>query len=96
MTEPEWRLWHRLKGRGLNGFKVARQVPTGPFILDFCCREEKLAIEIDGWTHDDPASDARRTAWLEGQGYRVIRFANDEVMTNIEGVLETILLALQK
>lgn len=98
MTEPEWRLWHALRNRQLDGKKIVRQCPIGPYIADFCCRERRLIIEIDGWTHgkdDEIQRDLRRTAWLEENGYRVLRFHNEEVMRNLEGVLETIRLALE-
>jgi very-short-patch-repair endonuclease len=98
MTEPEWRLWHRLKGRALGGAKFLRQWPVGPYVADFCCREARLIVEIDGWTHGEPAEiahDARRSAFLAAEGYRILRFQNAEVMDNLEGVLETILLDLR-
>jgi very-short-patch-repair endonuclease len=73
--------------------KFTRQGSIGPFFADFCCREAKLIIEIDGVTHATPeelASDARRTAWLVGQGYRVIRFRNEELIGDLDFVLERI------
>jgi very-short-patch-repair endonuclease len=66
----------------------------GPFIADFVARSRKLIIEIDGDTHVDAARDNRRTEWLNQQGYQVIRFGNSDVMRNLEGVLETIGVAL--
>ena len=79
------------------GLKFSRQVSIGPFFADFCCREAKLVIEIDGVTHETPeelANDTRRTAWLEAQGYRVIRFRNEELMGDLDAVLERIKLSL--
>jgi len=96
-TTPEKRLWYKISNRQLCGEKFVRQEPIGPFIVDFCCREHKLVIEIDGWTHgteEERAYDAARTNYLAAQGYQVIRFNNDEVMKNLDGVLETIVLHL--
>jgi very-short-patch-repair endonuclease len=98
-TEAERRLWRRLRNRALGGFKFARQEPIGPHFADFVCREEKLVIEIDGATHstdDERCGDAAREQVLHDRGYRVARFGNDEVYRNIEGVLETILAALER
>ena len=92
-TAAESRLWACLRNRQLGGVKFARQVSIGPFFADFCCREAKLVIEIDGVTHETPeevSHDARRTAWLEAQGYRVIRFRNEEMMGDLDFVLEKI------
>jgi very-short-patch-repair endonuclease len=86
-----------LRNRQLNGMKFARQVSIGPFFADFCCREAKLVIEIDGVTHEtqeELASDFRRTAWLEAQGYNVIRFRNEDLMGDLDAVLEKIKLSL--
>ncbi|WP_407518718.1 endonuclease domain-containing protein [Methylobacterium oryzisoli] len=93
-TEPEARLWSRLRDRRLGGFKVVRQCPIGPYVADFACREARLIIELDGGQHADSAHDRRRDAWLASQGFRVLRFWNDEVSSNLPGVLETILAAL--
>ena len=79
------------------GAKFRRQVPIGPFIADFLCKELSIIVEADGGQHSDQeAYDARRTAWLESQGYRVLRFWNNEVLENIEGVLEVIQGALSR
>ncbi|MEE2916167.1 MAG: endonuclease domain-containing protein, partial [Pseudomonadota bacterium] len=94
MTEPETRLWLALRGRRLDGVKFSRQVVAGPYILDFCARTLKLAIEVDGDTHADQSRDDRRTAWLKARGYRVMRFTNADVMMNLDGVLQTILSAV--
>ena len=93
MTPPEARLWTRLRGKRLRGFKFRRQHPIGPFILDFYCAEARLAIEVDGQGHQHPerqAYDRRRTVWLHGQGVRVIRLAAEAVRTELDGVLEFI------
>lgn len=94
MTDAERRLWATLRGRRLRGYKFRRQHPVGPFILDFVCIEHRLVIEADGGQHSDNATDDRRTAWLSRRGWRVIRFWNNEILSNTEGVQEAILEAL--
>ena len=92
-TLAESKLWACLRNRQLGGVKFARQVPIGPFFADFCCRGAKIIIEIDGVTHETPeelSRDARRTAWLEAQRYRVIRFRNEDLMGDLDAVLERI------
>ena len=94
-TDAEARLWKSLRNRKLGGWKWKRQVPNGPFILDFLCIEGGLVVELDGCQHSDQvAYDARRTAYLERQGLRVLRFWNREVFENMDGVCWTILDAL--
>ena len=94
-TPAEARLWYNLRARRFAAVKFTHQVVIGPFIADFVARSRKFVIELDGDTHaDDESADARRTAWLERQGYRVIRFDNADVMGNLDGVLETIGAAL--
>jgi very-short-patch-repair endonuclease len=92
-TEAEAKIWRLLKGRQLGSHKFRRQVPMGPYILDFICFETKLVIEIDGGQHAGESST--RQDWLEGQDYRVLRFWNNEVMGNIEGVRRVIVEALE-
>ena len=95
-TEAESRLWQRLRDRQLAGVKFRRQAPVGPYIADFICLAAKLIVEIDGGQHAESAeADAARTAWLEGQGFRVLRFWNNDAMANTDGVLEEILAALR-
>src|SRR6266849_2047227 len=94
MTDAERRLWATLRGRRLQGHKFRRQYPLGPFILDFVCIEHRLVIEADGGQHADNEADQRRTTWLEKRGWRVIRFWNNEILSNTEGVAEAILQAL--
>ncbi len=97
MTDAEQRLWHHLKNRQLDGFKFRRQHPTGRYVLDFYCDDAKLAIELDGGQHADPARaahDDERTRWLAREGVRVVRFWNNDVLTNTEGVLELVRSAL--
>ncbi len=87
-TEAEKVIWRALRNRRLNGHKFRRQHPIGKFVADFCCMEAMLIVEIDGGQHDRQAeADARRTSELERQGYRVVRFWNNEVLGNLEGVL---------
>ncbi|MFL9842175.1 DUF559 domain-containing protein [Sphingomonas sp. ST-64] len=94
MTQPERELWIALRAKRFDGIKFTRQVVIGPYIADFVCRSRKLIIELDGATHDDASRDDQRTTFLEGQGYRVVRFWNNDVMTNLEGVLDALSEAL--
>jgi very-short-patch-repair endonuclease len=90
-TDAERRLWARLRDRRLLGGKFARQVPIGPYVIDFCCREQKLVVELDGGQHAiRTAYDAKRTAFLEEQGYRVLRFWDNDALGNTDGMLERI------
>jgi very-short-patch-repair endonuclease len=95
LTEAEQRLWRKLKQRQLAGVKFRRQQPIGRFIVDFVCFEKSIIVEVDGGQHGEQVSyDAERTRWLEAQGYRVLRFWNNEVLGQTEAVLEAILAAL--
>ncbi len=90
MTLPEVVLWQALRGRRLGGARIRRQHPIGPYILDFYCDEARLAVEVDGASHDHPDQmrhDARRTEWLNLRGITVHRIAAREVLGNLEGVL---------
>ncbi len=92
-TDAENRLWLHLKGKHLEGLKFRRQEPIGNFIVDFVNYEKRLVIELDGGQHaeeNDQANDRRRDEWLNNQGFRVLRFWNNEVLENLEGVLETV------
>jgi len=92
-TRAEEMLWNALSGKNLDGFKFRRQHIIGSFITDFICLQKNLIVEVDGLIHqlpDNKTSDAQRTAWLEDEGYQVIRFTNDEVLGNLEGVLDQI------
>ena len=91
MTDAERRLWSVLRDRRLANYKFRRQRPVGRFILDFACLEHRVAIEVDGGQHADSGRDQRRTAWLEAQGWRVLRFWNNDVLANPEGIADTIL-----
>ncbi len=94
-TDAERRLWSILRDRQLNGCKFRRQHPIGPFFADFACVEHRLIVEADGGQHADSDADERRTAWLEGQGWRVLRFWNNEILSNPEGVSLVVLEALR-
>ncbi len=93
MTDVERRLWGELRADGL-GAKWRRQQPIGRYIVDFVCQSARLVVELDGGQHSVSDADARRTAWLESAGYRVLRFWNHEVLENIDGVLIRIAEAL--
>jgi len=91
-TDAERRLWSRLRGRALAGFKFRRQVPIDRFVADFACIEAKLIVELDGGQHADRiAYDEARTKVLEQAGFQVLRFWNHQVLLETEGVLEDIL-----
>jgi very-short-patch-repair endonuclease len=94
MTDAERNLWSVLRNRQLSGAKFRRQQPIGPFIADFVCQELRLVIEADGGQHADNIRDKRRTAFLEGKGYRVLRFWNNEILGNLDGVAQVIAAAL--
>ena len=95
MTDAEKRLWSALRRRRLRGYKFRRQHPLGPFILDFACIEYCLAIEADGGQHADNDADKARTEWLERSGWRVIRFWNNDILSNPEGVQEELVRILE-
>jgi len=91
MTDAECALWYRLRAGRLEGMKFRRQVPLGPCVVDFLCERARLVVEIDGGQHAEQTDrDAARSEWLSARGYRVVRFWNDEVLENLEGVLEAI------
>lgn len=95
-TDAEPKLWSKLRDRQLLGFKFVRQQPIGPYVADFACREADLIIELDGGQHTDSATDVARTEALGQHGYQVIRFWNNDVLTNLEGVLQVIAEHLNK
>ena len=88
-TDAENRLWYHLRGRRFENAKFVRQFPIGGFVADFACRHLHLAIELDGGQHS-LETDAPRTEVIEAFGYRVLRFWNNDVLANTEGVLEAI------
>ena len=90
-TDVERKLWERLRARQVLGFKFRRQHPIGDFIVDFCCVEKKLVIELDGSQHAwDVEADSKRSRALVAKGYRVLRFWNNELIENMDGVMERI------
>ena len=90
-ADAERRLWQHLRNGQLALAKFRRQQPLGPYVADFCCFELTLVIELDSGQHAARVEeDARRTAWLARQGFRVVRFWNTNVLTNLAGVLEVI------
>ena len=90
-TDAERELWMRLRARQDVGVKFRRQYAIGPYVVDFCCLERSLVVEVDGGQHIEQARrDARRDAWLKQQGFCVLRFWDNDVLKNMEGVLESI------
>jgi very-short-patch-repair endonuclease len=91
MTDAERLLWSKLRRDQILGMPFRKQVPIGSYVVDFACLPIKLVIEVDGGQHsENKAQDDARTAWLGSQGYRVLRFWNNEVLANIDGVSEEI------
>ena len=91
LTDSERKLWGHLRARQLEGLKFRRQEPIGSYVVDFVCFEKRLVIEVDGGQHaQEQNKDAVRDGWLREQGFRVLRFWDNEVMANIEGVLGSI------
>jgi len=96
MTDAEQLLWRHLRSRSMSGLKFRRQHYIGSFIADFACVEKKLIIEVDGGQHaENTAQDADRTAYLNSQGWTVMRFWNNEVLQTTEAVLEAIYNAIK-
>ena len=96
-TDAERLIWLKLRDRRLMGAKFRRQVSFPPYTVDFCCFEAKLIVEVDGSQHAERLrQDAVRTRRLEGAGFSVIRFWNNDVLKNIDGILEAILVELSK
>ncbi|MDR1123243.1 MAG: endonuclease domain-containing protein [Elusimicrobiota bacterium] len=93
MTEPEILLWSRLKNKNIGGAKFRRQMPIGGYIADFCCIKSKLIVELDGSGHyleEGKQKDAERDGYLKSKGFRVLRFANSDILNNFDLVLENI------
>jgi very-short-patch-repair endonuclease len=94
-TKAERLLWRSINARQLDGHNFSRQIPIGPYICDFVCRWEKLVIELDGRFHDEIVEqDEYRQRQIEAQGYKVLRFSNAELFSNLDGVLTVIRQAL--
>jgi very-short-patch-repair endonuclease len=93
MTRAETLLWRHLKANRMDGVGFRRQTPIGNYIVDFVCFSSKLTIELDGESHDFEERqrlDQRRDAFFDSEGFRVLRFTNEQVMSNLEGVVEAI------
>ncbi len=96
-TDAEKVLWRHLRGHQILGLQFRRQEPIGRYIADFVCYQRRLVIELDGGQHQEQAVyDAERTRWLKSRGFKVIRFWNDDVLKEADGVLEAIAIALQE
>ena len=92
LTDAERWLWQHLRNRGLIGWKFRRQHPVGPFIVDFVCVEKRLIIEVDGGQHAESLEwDTKRSEYLKGRGYRILRFWDNEVLGEGKSVLDVIL-----
>ena len=89
MTDAERKLWRALRARSI-GSKFRRQVPLGRYVADFVCFESKTIVEVDGSQHAEIARDMARDRYFVDRGYRVLRFWNNDVLTNLEGVLAAI------
>jgi very-short-patch-repair endonuclease len=94
MPKAEAVLWNALRQAKPLGFHFRRQVPIGPYYADFVCHHPKLVIEVDGLTHTGPNHDAERDEFLRAEGYRVLRVWNDDVLTNVSGVMDAVLAAV--
>ena len=94
-TEPEKRLWRALSNGQLGDFKFRRQAVIGHYIADFACAQKALIVEVDGDTHDDPVAEAKRDAALAALSYTVLHIPNADVMANMDGVLEHLLITLR-
>jgi len=97
LTDAERKLWRILRHRQLRAYKFRRQFPLGAYIVDFVCLQKRLIIEVDGGQHSEQISyDKIRDNWLKSQGFKVLRFWNNEVLENLEGVNEVILRELNE
>ena len=94
-TVAENLLWQVVRNRQLEGFKFKRQVPLDGYILDFVCFEARLIVEVDGSQHADNTRDLVRDAFFRGQGFRILRFWNEEVVQNLDAVCPVILTELK-
>jgi very-short-patch-repair endonuclease len=93
MTEAERRLWYFLRAHRFSGMKFKRPALIGRYIVDFVSFQRRLVVEVDGDQHAESEDDLRRTRWLESQGFRILRFWNNEVLSNTGGVLDAIMTA---
>jgi len=98
MTAAERKLWNALRAAPMAGVHFRRQATIGPYFADFACHQTKIVIEVDGGSHGEDnqmAADMRRTAFLSSHGYRVLRFWNNDVLSNMEGVMTVIHQAIE-
>ena len=96
-TDAEIILWQHLRGRRLLGYKFRRQVPVGKYIVDFLCEDQAIVIELDGGQHmEQERYDQTRTNWLQANGFLVLRFWNNDIAENLEGVLESLFSTIEK
>jgi very-short-patch-repair endonuclease len=96
MTDAERKLWLALRDRRFANFKFRRQVPIGPFIADFVCYQARTVIEVDGGQHAESPGDQQRDRWFSQNDFVVLRYWNNDVLSNLEGVLISIIDHLQK
>lgn len=97
MTEAEVKLWNELRAHRLMGLGFRRQVPIGRYIVDFACPEHRLVVEVDGSQHaENQTYDQARTTYLEQEGWKVVRFWNEDVLTDIDNVCTHILLVIER
>ncbi len=91
MTEAERRVWQILRSEQIKGYKFRRQVPIGRYIADFVCHEARLIVEVDGGQHGRSSPpEAKRSEFQQNEGYRIFRFWNNEVLSSLDGVHQTI------
>ena len=98
-TPQEKKLWNLLRNHQFYGYEFRRQYPISDYIVDFICRKKKIIIEIDGGQHNEPENiekDLLRTKFMESKGYKVLRFWNNEIDNNIEGVFEILKIEFEK
>jgi very-short-patch-repair endonuclease len=96
LTDAERKLWFALRDRRFANFKFRRQVPVGPFIADFVCYDARVVIEVDGGQHAESSTDGRRDRWFAANDFLVLRFWNNDVLSNLEGVLTSVLDVLRQ
>jgi very-short-patch-repair endonuclease len=94
MTETERRVWSRLRSKQLGGYKFRRQAPVGPYVVDFMCISDRLAIEVDGAGHEDEEADELKTRYLQATGYRVLRIPASVIDESMDDVIHGIYLEL--
>jgi very-short-patch-repair endonuclease len=96
IPDAETKLWQELRAKRFENYKFKRQQPIGKYIVDFVCFEHRLIVEVDGSQHDNSQHDKIRDAWLSSQNFRILRFWNNGILTNMDGALVSILSALEE